>query len=125
MLTSDGVHNQIEPDDLDAIIRTHQHDAQHLADTLVAAAEPNESGYRDDATALVIIPARTTPGSPVGDEVGEECCEPDRFTAVRLPGGTGRVGFAGTAGPLASLTGRGPGGGEHVISWLPCGWCLG
>ncbi|WP_322872194.1 hypothetical protein [Streptomyces goshikiensis] len=61
VLTSDGVHDQIEPEGLDAIIRTHQHDAQRLADNLVAAAEPNESGYRDDATALVIIPAQTTP----------------------------------------------------------------
>ncbi|MFE3788502.1 hypothetical protein [Streptomyces goshikiensis] len=62
VLTSDGVHDQIERDDLDAIIRTHQQDAQRLADTLVAAAEPNEVGYRDDATTLVIIPAQTTPG---------------------------------------------------------------
>ncbi|MFD6498870.1 PP2C family protein-serine/threonine phosphatase [Streptomyces goshikiensis] len=61
VLTSDGVHDQIEPDDLEAVIRTHQHDSQRLADTLVAAAEPNEAGYRDDATALVIIPAQTTP----------------------------------------------------------------
>ncbi|MBT1183916.1 SpoIIE family protein phosphatase [Streptomyces sp. CJ_13] len=62
VLTSDGVHDQIDPDDFDAIIRTHQHDAQHLADTLVTAAEPNETGYRDDATALVIVPGGTTPG---------------------------------------------------------------
>ncbi|MGW6883177.1 PP2C family protein-serine/threonine phosphatase [Streptomyces goshikiensis] len=63
VLTSDGVHDQIEPDDLVAIIRTHQQDAQQLAETLVTAAEPSESGYRDDATALVIIPAQSTAGA--------------------------------------------------------------
>jgi PPM family protein phosphatase len=54
ILTSDGVHAAIEPDALAAIVREHAHDAQALADALVAAPETDGEGFRDDATALVL-----------------------------------------------------------------------
>ncbi|MFD4750971.1 hypothetical protein ACFWOS_36575 [Streptomyces rubiginosohelvolus] len=39
---------------LTALVRTHTVDPQALADTLVAAAQADAEGYRDDATAIVI-----------------------------------------------------------------------
>jgi protein phosphatase len=54
LLTSDGVHDQINPDVLTALVREHATDPQALADALVAAAEDDEDGYRDDATVIVI-----------------------------------------------------------------------
>ncbi|MDJ0386279.1 SpoIIE family protein phosphatase [Streptomyces sp. G-G2] len=57
ILTSDGVHDQIDPTVLEALVQAHQTDAQALAEALVAAAEDGlEDGqpYRDDATAVVI-----------------------------------------------------------------------
>lgn len=54
LLTSDGIHDQIEPDALEALVRQHADDPQTLAETLVAAAQQDERGYRDDATTIVI-----------------------------------------------------------------------
>ncbi|MEU1506414.1 hypothetical protein [Kitasatospora sp. NPDC005748] len=54
VLTSDGVHDQVQRDVIEALVREHEGDSQALADALVAAAEPNPEGYRDDATAVVI-----------------------------------------------------------------------
>ncbi|WP_254406658.1 SpoIIE family protein phosphatase, partial [Streptomyces sp. AC627_RSS907] len=54
LLTSDGVHDQTDHDTLTATVRTHATDPQALADALVAAAEADADGYRDDATAIVI-----------------------------------------------------------------------
>ncbi|MFI5985063.1 SpoIIE family protein phosphatase [Streptomyces sp. NPDC051555] len=61
VLTSDGVHDQMATATLEALVREHQADAQALADALVAAAEGGEEHgqtYRDDATAIVILPPR-------------------------------------------------------------------
>ncbi|WP_405822068.1 SpoIIE family protein phosphatase [Streptomyces sp. NBC_00838] len=54
LLTSDGIHDQITPDALTALVREHATDPQVLASALVAAAQPDDDGYRDDATAVVI-----------------------------------------------------------------------
>lgn len=54
VLTSDGVHDQIAADVLEALVREHQDAPQALAEALVTAAQPNGKGYRDDATAVVI-----------------------------------------------------------------------
>lgn len=57
LLTSDGVHDQIEHAVLETLVREHAGDPQALAGALVAAAQPNADGYRDDATAIVIAVA--------------------------------------------------------------------
>ncbi|MER7930507.1 SpoIIE family protein phosphatase [Streptomyces sp. NPDC096057] len=57
ILTSDGVHDQVARDVLEALVREHETEPQALADALVAAAEATDAGYRDDATAVVL---RTT-----------------------------------------------------------------
>ncbi|MFJ2818313.1 hypothetical protein [Streptomyces sp. NPDC087294] len=54
IITSDGVHDQIPTDRMETLVREHADDPQALADALVAAAQPDETGYRDDATAIVI-----------------------------------------------------------------------
>ncbi|MGW7712165.1 hypothetical protein [Streptomyces sp. NPDC054771] len=54
ILTSDGVHDQMPGDVLEDLVREHQGAPQALADALVAAAQDDEEGYRDDATAIVI-----------------------------------------------------------------------
>jgi len=54
ILTSDGVHDQVPADVIEALVRRHDDDPQALADALVATAEPTADGYRDDATAVVI-----------------------------------------------------------------------
>ncbi|MET8974345.1 hypothetical protein ABZX85_01875 [Streptomyces sp. NPDC004539] len=54
ILTSDGVHDQIPEAELTALVREHADDPQALAAALVAAARPDDTGYRDDATAVVI-----------------------------------------------------------------------
>ncbi|MFI5987002.1 PP2C family protein-serine/threonine phosphatase [Streptomyces sp. NPDC051555] len=62
ILTSDGVHDQVDPLVMEVLVRENQHTPQNLAEALVAAAQPDEKGYRDDATALVLAPARPDPG---------------------------------------------------------------
>ncbi|MFS0697792.1 hypothetical protein [Streptomyces nitrosporeus] len=54
ILTSDGIHDQMPADVLEDLVREHQGDPQALADALAAAAQPDETGYRDDATAIVV-----------------------------------------------------------------------
>ncbi|MYR64416.1 hypothetical protein GTY54_52135 [Streptomyces sp. SID625] len=56
LLTSDGVHDQVQPDVVEALVRELHADPQGLAEALVAAAQPDASGYRDDATAVVMPP---------------------------------------------------------------------
>jgi serine/threonine protein phosphatase PrpC len=53
LLTSDGVHDQLDRDTIAALVSTHATDLQALADALVTAA-PATDGYRDDATVAVI-----------------------------------------------------------------------
>ncbi|MCS0638741.1 SpoIIE family protein phosphatase [Streptomyces sp. LP05-1] len=55
VLTSDGVHDQVPAAVLEALVREHAAAPQALADALVAAARTDEDGYRDDATALVLL----------------------------------------------------------------------
>lgn len=55
ILTSDGVHDQVPEERFEELVRDHADDPGALAEALVAAAEENEEGYRDDATAVVIV----------------------------------------------------------------------
>lgn len=54
ILTSDGAHDQIEHATMENLVREYAGNPQALADALVAAAQDDEDGYRDDATAIVI-----------------------------------------------------------------------
>ncbi|MGW4731677.1 hypothetical protein ACWEQC_21345 [Streptomyces shenzhenensis] len=47
---SDGVHDQIPAETMERLVR----DPQALPDALVAAAQEDEDGYRDDATAFFL-----------------------------------------------------------------------
>ncbi|MET7636862.1 PP2C family serine/threonine-protein phosphatase [Streptomyces sp. NPDC005078] len=61
ILTSDGVHDQVTYDEVEAFVGNHQADAQALADALVAGAQPGEAGYRDDVMAIILVPAQPIP----------------------------------------------------------------
>lgn len=54
LLTSDGVHDQVPHEELEALVCEHADAPQALADALVAAARADVDGCRDDATALVL-----------------------------------------------------------------------
>ncbi|MFJ2676381.1 hypothetical protein [Streptomyces sp. NPDC087525] len=54
ILTSDGVHDQVAIEKMEVLVREHAEDPQALADALVAAAEADDEGYRDDATVVVV-----------------------------------------------------------------------
>ncbi|WP_116211602.1 PP2C family protein-serine/threonine phosphatase [Streptomyces olivoreticuli] len=56
LLASDGLHNSVPHEVMEALIREHEGHPQRLADALVAAATEDEKGYRDDATAIVLAP---------------------------------------------------------------------
>lgn len=58
ILTSDGVHDQMPHEVLDRIVRDHLNDLQAMADAIVAAAEADGEGYRDDATVVVMARAQ-------------------------------------------------------------------
>ncbi|MFJ5070266.1 hypothetical protein ACIQC7_28035 [Kitasatospora sp. NPDC088556] len=62
VLTTDGVHDQVPAERVEALVREHQADPQVLADALVAAAGPTAEGYRDDATAVVLADALAAVG---------------------------------------------------------------
>ena len=53
LLLSDGL-DCVPHDELEDLVRKHEHDPDALADALVAAARETPDGYRDDATALVL-----------------------------------------------------------------------
>ena len=53
LLTIDGVHDQIGPGALEAVVSVHAAEPQALADALVHAAADG-TGYRDDATAVAL-----------------------------------------------------------------------
>lgn len=55
LLVSDGL-DEVPLEDLEALVKEHQADPQVLADAIVAAAREHEDGYRDDATAVVLLP---------------------------------------------------------------------
>ncbi|MEU3602233.1 hypothetical protein ABZ714_26475 [Streptomyces sp. NPDC006798] len=54
ILTSDGAHGQIPHQLMEDLAREHADTPRALADAIVAAAEPDKTGYRDDATAIVM-----------------------------------------------------------------------
>ncbi|MFJ4908498.1 NUDIX domain-containing protein [Streptomyces sp. NPDC093249] len=66
IVTSDGVHDQVPADRIEQLVREHVLHPQRLADELVNAAEPNSRGYRDDATAAILVrpEARQSPSPP-------------------------------------------------------------
>ncbi|GAA3384538.1 hypothetical protein GCM10017750_59380 [Streptomyces racemochromogenes] len=55
LLTSDGVHDTLGHEQLQKLVEAHADDPQALADALVAAVEADGDGYRDDATAVVLL----------------------------------------------------------------------
>ncbi|WNV86649.1 SpoIIE family protein phosphatase [Umezawaea sp. Da 62-37] len=55
LLVSDGLDDVPLPD-LAALVAHHHHDPQALVDAIVATGEEDETGYRDDATAVVLCP---------------------------------------------------------------------
>ncbi|MDA2810369.1 PP2C family serine/threonine-protein phosphatase [Nocardiopsis sp. RSe5-2] len=57
VLTSDGVHDYVAHEELEEMAAALQDSPQDLAQALVDAARPDEDGYRDDATAVVLAPA--------------------------------------------------------------------
>ncbi|MCZ1012171.1 PP2C family protein-serine/threonine phosphatase [Streptomyces lydicus] len=54
VLTSDGVHDSLDEEELDGLVHAHPDDPQALADALTTAARADKKGYRDDATAVVL-----------------------------------------------------------------------
>ncbi|MFE5859770.1 SpoIIE family protein phosphatase [Streptomyces virginiae] len=54
LLVSDGVSDQVEEELFVRLCRDHGQDPQALADAIVAAAEADKTGYRDDATVVVL-----------------------------------------------------------------------
>ncbi|MDA2804569.1 PP2C family protein-serine/threonine phosphatase [Nocardiopsis suaedae] len=57
VLTSDGVHDYVAHEELEEMTAALQGSPQDLAQALIDAALPDEDGYRDDATAVVLAPA--------------------------------------------------------------------
>ena len=55
MLCSDGVPDHVDRALWRELCASHGQDPQALADELVAAAVANDSGYRDDATVVVLL----------------------------------------------------------------------
>lgn len=55
LLMTDGVSDQVDHEVMETLCRRHGGNPQALADALVAAAEEDEDGYRDDATVVVIL----------------------------------------------------------------------
>ncbi|MEU8764786.1 hypothetical protein [Streptomyces sp. NPDC048659] len=54
ILTSDGAHGQIPHQVMEDLTREHADSPRALADAIVAAAQPDKTGYRDDATVIVL-----------------------------------------------------------------------
>ncbi|MET9399302.1 hypothetical protein [Kitasatospora sp. NPDC002965] len=55
LLVSDGT-DDLSREELEALVREYQGDPQALAEAVVAAVQKNSDGYRDDATAVVLLP---------------------------------------------------------------------
>lgn len=54
LLTSDGVHDALSEDDLTRLAVEFARHPQALADAIVAAVQPDDDGYRDDASVIVL-----------------------------------------------------------------------
>jgi len=61
LLCSDGISDQVDQETAESLCREHATDPQALADALVAAVEPDDTGYRDDATVVVLAPSGEQP----------------------------------------------------------------
>ncbi|CAM5682586.1 SpoIIE family protein phosphatase OS=Streptomyces rimosus subsp. rimosus (strain ATCC / DSM 40260 / JCM 4667 / NRRL 2234) OX=1265868 GN=SRIM_011745 PE=4 SV=1 [Streptomyces rimosus subsp. rimosus] len=68
LLVSDGISDQVDQETAEALCRAYGGAPQSLADALVAAAEENEDGYRDDATVVALL--RQAGSQPAAAEVG-------------------------------------------------------
>lgn len=55
LLVSDGISDQVDQETAEGLCREHGSDPQALADALASAAEADDDGYRDDATAVVLL----------------------------------------------------------------------
>lgn len=55
LLVSDGISDQVDQETAEGLCREHGSDPQALADALAAAAQTDDDGYRDDATAVVLL----------------------------------------------------------------------
>lgn len=55
LLVTDGVSDQVGHTGMEALCRTHGAAPQAMADALVTAAAADAEGYRDDATAVVLL----------------------------------------------------------------------
>ncbi|MEV8048945.1 hypothetical protein [Streptomyces bacillaris] len=74
LLLSDGAHDQVAADVMEDLVREHHDTPQILAEAIVAAARADESGYRDDATAVVIAVA----GRDADAHTADDPFDPDR-----------------------------------------------
>lgn len=54
ILTSDGVHDALEREVMERLVKEYAGDPQALADALVSAVGDDGDGYRDDATVVVL-----------------------------------------------------------------------
>ncbi|MFC1442912.1 hypothetical protein ABUW04_32155 [Streptacidiphilus sp. N1-10] len=54
ILTSDGIHDFVSSETIEALVREHHAAPQSLAEALVSAIEPDADGQRDDATAVFV-----------------------------------------------------------------------
>ncbi|MGG7571199.1 hypothetical protein [Streptomyces sirii] len=61
LLTTDGIHDIVGHDEVEALVRAHEDHPQALTDALAAAAREDRTGERDDATAVALLhlPAST------------------------------------------------------------------
>ncbi|MEU6293014.1 hypothetical protein [Streptomyces sp. NPDC046988] len=55
LLVTDGVSDQVDPEEMERLCRVHEADSQALADALTAAAQADADGYRDDATVIALL----------------------------------------------------------------------
>ncbi|WP_328373655.1 SpoIIE family protein phosphatase (plasmid) [Streptomyces sp. NBC_00445] len=55
LLVSDGISDQVATDTMEELCRTRGNNPQALADALVNAAQPDDDGYRDDASVVVLL----------------------------------------------------------------------
>ncbi|MEV7013243.1 SpoIIE family protein phosphatase [Streptosporangium sp. NPDC051022] len=90
LLTSDGVHDQVEPATLEALVREHADTPQALADALVVAAQPDKDGYRDDAT-VVVLRHGLAAELPASQRQETVIMPADQMGVGRLIDGAGRV----------------------------------
>ena len=55
LLVSDGISDQVDAQTMETLCRRHEADPRALADALVAAANEDADGYRDDATVIAML----------------------------------------------------------------------